>query len=56
MLEFLIDNIFITYGRTHLQQITGIQMGTNCTSLLADLFLYSCELEFLHNLVKDKKV
>jgi hypothetical protein len=30
-------------------------MGTNCAPLLANLFLYSYELEFLQNLVKDKK-
>ena len=31
-------------------------MGTNCALLLADLFLYSYESEFLQNLVKDKKI
>jgi hypothetical protein len=31
-------------------------MGTNCAPLLADLFLYSNESEFLQNLVKDKKI
>ena len=31
-------------------------MGTNCTPLLADLFLYSYESEFLQYLVKDKKI
>ena len=31
-------------------------MGTNCAHLLADLFLYSYESEFLQNLVKDKKI
>jgi hypothetical protein len=31
-------------------------MGTNCAPLLADLFLYSYESEFLQNLVKDKKI
>jgi hypothetical protein len=29
-------------------------MGTNCAPLLADLFLYSYESEFLQKLVKDK--
>jgi hypothetical protein len=29
---------------------------TNCAPLLADLFLYSCESEFLQKLVKDKKI
>ena len=31
-------------------------MGTNCAHLLADLFLYSYESEFVQNLVKDKKI
>jgi hypothetical protein len=31
-------------------------VGTNCAPLLADLFLYSYESEFLQKLVKDKKI
>jgi hypothetical protein len=31
-------------------------MGTNCAPLLADLFLYSYESEFLQKLIKDKKI
>jgi hypothetical protein len=31
-------------------------MGTNCAPLLADLFLYSYESDFLQKLVKDKKI
>jgi hypothetical protein len=31
-------------------------MGTNCAPLLADLFLYSYESEFLQKLVKEKKI
>jgi hypothetical protein len=55
MLEFLIDNIFFSFGGTLFQQLVGIPMGTNCAPLLADLFLYSYESEFLQKLVKDKK-
>jgi hypothetical protein len=39
MLEILIDNIFVSFGGTLFQQVVGIPMGTNCASLLADLFL-----------------
>ena len=39
MLEFLIDNIFVSFGETLFQQVVGIPMGTNCAPLLADLFL-----------------
>jgi hypothetical protein len=56
MLEFLIDNIFVSFGGTLFQYVVGIPMGTNCAPLLADLFLYSYESEFLQKLVKDKKI
>ena len=56
MLDFLIDNIFVTFGGAIFQQQVGIPMGTNCAPLLADLFLYSYETEFLQNLVKNKKI
>jgi hypothetical protein len=43
MLDFLIDNIF---GGRVFQQTIGIQMGTNCAPLLADLFLHAYEAAF----------
>ena len=33
-------------------QVIGISMGTNCAPLLADLFLYSYENEFLDNMIR----
>jgi hypothetical protein len=36
MLEFLIDNIFVSFGRALFQQVIGIPMGTNYAPLLAD--------------------
>ena len=46
------------FGGQVFQQTVGIPMGTNCAPLLADLFLYSYEAEFLQNLLKkqDKKL
>ena len=32
------------------QHIVGIPMGTNCASLIADLFLYCYERDFMSNL------
>ena len=52
MLEFLIDNIFIMFGGRVFQQTVGIPMGTNYVPLLADLFLYSYEADFIHVLLK----
>jgi hypothetical protein len=56
MLEFLIDNIYVSFGEILFQHVVGIPMGTNCAPLLADLILYSYESEFLQKLVKDKKI
>ena len=56
MLEFLIDNIFVSFGGSQFQQVVCIPMGMNCAPLLADLFLYSYESEFLQNIVEDKKI
>ena len=52
MIEFLIDNIFVQFGGRLFRQVFGIRMGTNCAPLLADLFLYSSENEFLDNMIK----
>ena len=55
MLDFLIDNIFVTFGGRVFHQTVGILMGTNCAPLHADLFLYYYEADFIHIRKKDKK-
>ena len=52
MIEFLINNIFLQFGGRLFRQVIGILMGTNCAPLLADLFLYSFENEFLDNMIR----
>ena len=52
MLEFLIDNICVMFGGRVFQQTVGIPMATNCAPLLADLFLYSHEADFIKGLRK----
>ena len=52
MVEFLIDNIFVKFGRHLSRQVIGISVGTNCAPLLADLFLYSYESDFLDNMIR----
>ena len=47
MLKFLIDNIF-----TMFQQTVDIPMDINCAPLLADLFVYSHEADFIQGLLK----
>ena len=55
MIEFLVDNIYVRFGGQLFRQMVGIPMGTNCALLLADLFLYSYENEFLDKLIKEGK-
>ena len=52
MLDFLTDNMFVEFGGLVFQQTIGIPMGTNCAPLLADLFLYSYEAEFIPGLLQ----
>ena len=47
MIDFLIENIYIKTGNHLFPQCIGILMSTNCAPLLANLFLYSYEVEFL---------
>ena len=42
-----LDNIFIRFGSKLYRQIVGIPMGTNCASLVADLFLFCYERDFM---------
>ena len=55
MIEFLVDNIYVRSGGQLFRQMVGIPMGTNCAPILADLFLYSYENEFLDKLIKEGK-
>ena len=49
-LHYLLDNIFIRFGSKLCRQIVGIPMGTNCTPLVADLFLFCYERDFMLSL------
>ena len=51
MTEFLIDNIFVQFGGCLFRQVIRIPVGTNCDPLLANLFLYSYENEFLDKMI-----
>jgi hypothetical protein len=55
MLECLIDNVFDMFDGRVFQQTVCIPMGTNCAPLLADLFLYSYEADFIQGLLKKYK-
>ena len=48
--DFLLDNIFIRFGTKLYKQVVGIPMGTNCAPLVADLFLFCYERDFMMSL------
>ena len=49
-LHYLLDNILINFGSELYRQIVGIQMDTNCAPLVADLFLFCYERDFMLSL------
>ena len=49
-LTFLLDNIYIRFVTKLFRQIVGIPMGTNCTPLKADLFLFCYVRDFMMSL------
>ena len=54
-LSYLLDNIYIRFGTKLYRQIVGIPMGTNCAPLVADLFLYCYERDFMDSLNHDNQ-
>ena len=54
-LTFLLDNIYIRFGTKLFRQIVGIPMGTNCAPLVADLFLFCYERDFMMSLTVENQ-
>ena len=52
-LSYLLDNIYIRFGTKLDRQI--VPMGTNCAPLVADLFLYCYERDFMDSLNHDNQ-
>ena len=48
--SFSLDNIQRRFGTKFFRQIVGIPMGTNCTPLVADLFLFCYGGDFMMSL------
>ena len=49
-IKFLVNNSYITFGSKVFHQVIGIPMGSNFYPLLADLFLFNCEYNFVNSL------
>jgi hypothetical protein len=54
-LDYLVDNIYVEFGKTLHKQTIGIPMGMCCAPLLANLFLMSYEYQFMESLEKENK-
>ena len=53
MCTFLLDNIFIRFGTKLYRQVVGIPMGSYFAPLLAYLFLFCFESDFMKSLSDD---
>ena len=51
----LLDNIYIRFGSKLYRQIVSIPMGANCAPLVADLFLFCYERDFMLSLSEDNQ-
>ena len=49
------DNIYIRFDTKLYRQIIGITMGTNFSSLVADLFLFCYKRDFMKNVSSDNQ-
>ena len=49
------DNIYIRFGTKLYRQIVSIPMGKNCAPLVADLFLFCYERDFMKDLSSDNQ-
>ena len=49
-LNFLMGNLFIRFGLKLFRKIAGSSMGTNCAPLVADMFLFCYERDFMLSL------
>ena len=54
-LSYLLDNIYIRFGKKLYRQVVGIPMGTHCAPLVADLFLFCYERDFMTSLSDDNQ-
>ena len=56
VLTYLLENIFIRFGTELYRQIVVFRsIGTHCAPLIADLFLFSYERDFMASLSYNKE-
>ena len=52
---FILDNIFIIFGTKIYRQTIDIPIGTDCAPLVADLFLFCYERNFMKSLSRENQ-
>ena len=55
MIEYLVDNIYVHVGNRVFRQCIGIPMGTDCAPLLANLYLFYFEYQYMKKLMKNNR-
>ena len=55
MPTFLLENIFIQFGKKLYRQVVGVPMGTNGAPLVADLFQFRYERDFMMSFSDDNQ-
>ena len=55
VIHYLLDNTFIRFGSKLYKQIVGIPLGTYCAPMVADLFLFCYERDFMQSLSHNKQ-
>ena len=55
MLQFLINNIFVTFGGRVLKQTDVFLCVPNCAPILASIFMYSYKTDLKQGLLKEAK-
>ena len=53
--DLFVGHIIIRFGTKLYRQVVTIPIGTNCAPLVADLFLFCYERDFMMSLSGDKK-
>ena len=54
-LSYPLNNIYVRFGHKLYRQLLSIPMGTNCAPLVADLFLFCYERDFVTSLSDDNQ-
>ena len=53
LIEYLVDNIFIKVGNRVYRQCVGVPMGIDCAPLIANLYLFFYEYNYMKSLLKN---